>query len=86
MKCEAFLALFDGGRVVMNSGGPDYQGVQSLDWPDDVFWKPDGVAASGPDCSARHSGSRIGRGCFAARCGIHRAGPANAVAIVLWQS
>src|SRR5260370_41796081 len=33
----------------MNSGGAGYQGVQSLDWPDDIFWKPDGVAASGPD-------------------------------------
>jgi len=48
-EVQAFLALFDGGRVVMNSGGPDYAGVQSLDWPDDIFWKPDGVAASGPD-------------------------------------
>jgi metallophosphoesterase (TIGR03767 family) len=48
-EVQAFLALFDGGRVVMNSGGPAYQGVQSLDWPDDVFWKPDGIAASGPD-------------------------------------
>jgi metallophosphoesterase (TIGR03767 family) len=48
-EVQAFLALFDGGRVVMNSGGPEYQGVQSLDWPDDVFWKPDGVGANGPD-------------------------------------
>jgi metallophosphoesterase (TIGR03767 family) len=48
-EVQAFLALFDGGRVVMNSGGPEYEGVQSLDWPDDIFWKPDGVAASGPD-------------------------------------
>ncbi len=48
-EVQAFLALFDGGRVAMNSGGPAYQGVQSLDWPDDIFWKPDGVAAGGPD-------------------------------------
>jgi len=48
-EVQAFLALFDGGRVAMNSGGPAYQGVQSLDWPDDMFWKPDGVAAGGPD-------------------------------------
>jgi metallophosphoesterase (TIGR03767 family) len=48
-EVQAFLALFDGGHVVMNSGGPEYQGVQALDWPDDVFWKPDGIAASGPD-------------------------------------
>ena len=48
-EVQAFLALFDGGRVAINSGGPGYQGVQSLDWPDDIFWKPDGVAASGPD-------------------------------------
>jgi len=48
-EVRAFLALFDGGRVVMNSGGAEYVGVQALDWPDDIFWKPDGVAASGPD-------------------------------------
>ena len=48
-ELQAFLSLFDGGRVVMNSGGPHYQGVQALDWPDDIFWKPDGVADSGPD-------------------------------------
>ncbi|HTZ93546.1 MAG TPA: TIGR03767 family metallophosphoesterase [Streptosporangiaceae bacterium] len=48
-EVQAFLALFDGGQVAMNSGGPGYYGVQSVDWPDDIFWKPDGVAASGPD-------------------------------------
>lgn len=48
-EMRAFLALFDGGRVAMNSGGPAYLGVQSLDWPDDIFWKPDGVTAGGPD-------------------------------------
>lgn len=48
-EVQAFLTLFDGGRVVINSGGREYTGVQSLDWPDDIFWKPDGVAGSGPD-------------------------------------
>ncbi len=48
-EVQAFLALFDGGRVAMNTGGPGYHGVQSLDWPDDIFWRPDGVAESGPD-------------------------------------
>jgi metallophosphoesterase (TIGR03767 family) len=48
-EVRAFLALFEGGRVTMNSGGPGYEGVQSLDWPDDIFWKPDGIAASRPD-------------------------------------
>lgn len=48
-EVQAFVALFDGGRVKTNSGGAAYQGVQSLDWPDDIFWKPDGVAAGGPD-------------------------------------
>jgi metallophosphoesterase (TIGR03767 family) len=48
-EMHTFLSLFDGGRVAMNSGGPHYQGVQALDWPDDIFWKPDGVADNGPD-------------------------------------
>ena len=48
-ELQTFLALFDGGRVRPNSGAPGYQGVQALEWPDDIFWKPDGVAATGPD-------------------------------------
>ncbi len=48
-EVQAFLALFEGGRVTMNSGAPGYQGVQSLDWPDDIFWKPDGISERGPD-------------------------------------
>src|ERR1022692_867342 len=55
-EVQAFLGLFDGGLVVPNSGGPGYAGVQSLDWPDDIFWKPDGVAASGPDFFRRAFG------------------------------
>jgi metallophosphoesterase (TIGR03767 family) len=41
-EMQAFLALFDGGLVRPGSGAPGYTGVQALDWPDDVFWKPDG--------------------------------------------
>jgi metallophosphoesterase (TIGR03767 family) len=41
-ELEMFLALLDGGRVCPGSGGRVYEGVQSPDWPDDVFWKPDG--------------------------------------------
>jgi metallophosphoesterase (TIGR03767 family) len=48
-ETQAFLALLDGGLVVTDSGGPGYAGVQSLDWPDDIFWKPDGVGPGGPD-------------------------------------
>ena len=48
-EVQNFLRLFDGGLVRPGSGGPEYEGVQSLEWPDDIFWKPDGVAASGPD-------------------------------------
>jgi metallophosphoesterase (TIGR03767 family) len=40
-----FLALLDGGMVRPDSGAPGYEGVQLVDWPDDIFWKPDG----GPD-------------------------------------
>jgi metallophosphoesterase (TIGR03767 family) len=48
-EVQAFLTLFDGGKVSLNSGGRGYEGVQSLDWPDEVFWKPDGVTDGGPD-------------------------------------
>ena len=48
-EMQAFLALLDGGLVVPDSGGRTYEGVQSLDWPDDIFWKPDGVGPDGPD-------------------------------------
>ena len=44
-----FLALFDGGPVRQNSGGARYEGVQAMDWPDDIFWKPDGDGPAGPD-------------------------------------
>lgn len=48
-ELQAFLALLDGGVAALDSGGPRYEGVQSLDWPDDIFWKPDGTTADGPD-------------------------------------
>ena len=53
-EMQAFLALFDGGLVRPGSGAPGYAGVQSLDWPDDVFWKPDG--AEGDDLFRRELG------------------------------
>ncbi|HET7379157.1 MAG TPA: hypothetical protein VFJ24_03855, partial [Gaiellales bacterium] len=39
-----FMALFEGGMVSPNSGGPEIQAVQAPAWPDDIFWKPDGGA------------------------------------------
>ena len=55
-EVQAFLALFDGGRVAPDSGGPGYAGVQALDWPDDIFWKPDGDGPHGPDFFRRELG------------------------------
>lgn len=43
-ELATFMALFDGGMVKPDTGGPGYEGVQSSDWPDDTFWKPDGGA------------------------------------------
>jgi metallophosphoesterase (TIGR03767 family) len=55
-ELQAFLALLDGGLTVLNSGGHRYEGVQSLDWPDDFFWKPEGIAANRPDVFRREFG------------------------------
>jgi hypothetical protein len=55
-EVQAFLALFDGGLVVTDSGRPGYAGVQALDWPDDIFWKPDGIGPDGPDFFRRELG------------------------------
>jgi metallophosphoesterase (TIGR03767 family) len=49
-----FLALLDGGVVRPDSGAPGYEGVQLVDWPDDIFWKPDG--AEGSDVFRRELG------------------------------
>ena len=55
-ELQVFLALFDGGVVSTDSGGPGYEGVQSLDWPGDVFWRPDGAGPDGPDMFRREFG------------------------------
>jgi metallophosphoesterase (TIGR03767 family) len=55
-ELQTFLALFDGGRVIPGSGGPRYEGVQSLDWPDVIFWQPDGEGPAGPDIFRREFG------------------------------
>ena len=55
-ELQVFFALFDGGLAVPGSGGPRYEGVQSLDWPDDFFWKPDGAGPGGPDIYRREFG------------------------------
>jgi metallophosphoesterase (TIGR03767 family) len=55
-ELQAFLALLDGGLVTPDSGGPGYEGVQALDWPGDVFWRPDGAGPDGPDFFRREYG------------------------------
>src|SRR5262249_54470678 len=47
-ETQNFLRLFEGGLVRPGSGGPAYEGVQSLAWDDDIFWKPDGIGPGGP--------------------------------------
>jgi metallophosphoesterase (TIGR03767 family) len=55
-ELQAFLALFEGGVVSPDSGGPGYEGVQALDWPGDIFWRPDGAGPDGPDFFRREFG------------------------------
>jgi metallophosphoesterase (TIGR03767 family) len=55
-EMQNFLALFDGGQVRPDSGGPGYEGVQAPDWPDDFCWKPDGPGPDGPDIFRREFG------------------------------
>lgn len=55
-ELQQYLALFGGGRVKPDSGGPCYEGVQAPDWPGDIFWRPDGGGANGPDLFRREYG------------------------------
>jgi metallophosphoesterase (TIGR03767 family) len=43
-ELNAFIDVFDGGLVRIDSGAPGYEGVQAPHWPDDIHWKPDGAA------------------------------------------
>lgn len=37
-----FIDTMDGGKLVtVNSGGPDYEGVQAASWADPEYWHPD---------------------------------------------
>ena len=42
------LALLNGGTVHPDSGAPGYDGVQRVDWPGEIFWKPDRPAGGDP--------------------------------------
>ncbi len=55
-ELRMFLALFDGGLVRPGSGGHRYEGVQSLGWGDDRFWRPDGDPSTAADTYQRHYG------------------------------
>ena len=55
-ELQTFLSLFDGGPVAPDSGGPGHEGIQSLGWPGDFFWKPDGDGPDGPDSFRREFG------------------------------
>ena len=46
-ELATLAALLDGGVVCADSGGERYEGVQSPEWPDDFFWKPDGSVNAG---------------------------------------
>jgi calcineurin-like phosphoesterase family protein len=59
-ELAAFAALFDGGTVRLDSGGDGYEGVQAIDWPDDLAWKPDGGPA--PDLFRAALGYPVHRG------------------------
>ncbi|HET7338038.1 MAG TPA: metallophosphoesterase [Candidatus Dormibacteraeota bacterium] len=41
-ELDNLCALLDGGAVHPDSGANGYEGVQRVDWPDGIFWKPDG--------------------------------------------
>jgi 3',5'-cyclic AMP phosphodiesterase CpdA len=42
-ELDNMCALLEGGTVRPDSGEPGYDGVQRVDWPGDLFWKPDGA-------------------------------------------
>ena len=42
-ELDNLCALLDGGTVRPDSGAEGYDGVQRVDWPGDLFWKPDGA-------------------------------------------
>lgn len=41
-ELEWFLALMGGGSVSADSGGPEFEGVQSVAWGDPAYWHPEG--------------------------------------------
>jgi len=41
-ELDNFIALMNGGLVHADSGTLGYEGVQSVAWPGDFYWKPDG--------------------------------------------
>ena len=43
-ELEWFLTLMEGGSVSADSGGPEFEGVQSVAWGDPAYWHPDGSA------------------------------------------
>ena len=83
---QAFLSLFDGGWSGPDSGAPGYAGVQSADWPDDIFWKPDGAGPGGEDLFRREFGFPPSPGLLAVRWSVHIGRARHALAIVLRQS
>jgi 3',5'-cyclic AMP phosphodiesterase CpdA len=41
-ELDNMCALLESGTVMPDSGEAGYDGVQRVDWPGDLFWKPDG--------------------------------------------
>jgi len=73
-EMQAVLALLDGGLVRPDSGGPRYEGVQSLDWPSGIFWKTGGCGPAGPDLFRREYGFPHCPGLLQRALGEFRAG------------
>lgn len=51
-ELDWFTTILTGGEVAVNSGGPEYEGVQSPAWSDLHYWHPD----PGPDRYKHHWG------------------------------